>query len=276
MMLEKFSIRGELVAITGGAGLLGAMHAEAVAEVGGIPIILDISEKKAQAVVDGIQDKYSCAAQKHIVDITCENDLKNVVEKIATDGGKPVYGLINNASIDPKFDKDESKTPKSRLEEFPLAQWNLELAVGLTGAFLCIKHFGAEMARARKGVIVNISSDLGIISPDQRIYRKPGHPDDLQDVKPVTYSAIKHGLIGLTKYVATYWADKGVRCNALAPGGVYNEHPDEFLKQLTNLIPLGRMASRDEYQSAIQFLMSDASSYMNGAVLVMDGGRSVW
>jgi NAD(P)-dependent dehydrogenase (short-subunit alcohol dehydrogenase family) len=126
------------------------------------------------------------------------------------------------------------------------------------------------------GVILNIASDLSVFSPDQRLYRKEGLPDDLQPVKPVTYSVIKTGLVGLTRYLATYWADKGVRCNALSPGGVFNGQGEAFVQRLSSLIPLGRMADKDEYRAAVQFLCSEASSYMNGQNIVMDGGRSVW
>jgi NAD(P)-dependent dehydrogenase (short-subunit alcohol dehydrogenase family) len=126
------------------------------------------------------------------------------------------------------------------------------------------------------GVILNIASDLSVFSPDQRLYRKEGLSEELQPVKPVTYSVIKSGLVGLTRYLATYWADKGVRANALSPGGVFNGQGDEFVQRLSSLIPLGRMAKRDEYRAAVQFLCSDASSYMNGQNIVMDGGRSVW
>jgi NAD(P)-dependent dehydrogenase (short-subunit alcohol dehydrogenase family) len=132
------------------------------------------------------------------------------------------------------------------------------------------------MASYRRGVIVNISSDLGLIAPDQRIYRKKQLLAHQQPVKPVTYSVIKHALIGLTKYLATYWAENNVRVNALCPGGVSAGQPKEFVEKLVNLIPLGRMARADEYRGAIQFLVSDASSYMTGAVLVMDGGRTTW
>ena len=164
----------------------------------------------------------------------------------------------------------------SRLENFPLEQWDLQISVGLTGAFLCSQVFGAAMALDGKGgVILNIASDLSVFSPDQRLYKKAGLPDNLQPVKPVTYSVIKAGLVGLTRYLATYWADKGVRSNALSPGGVLTGQGDEFVQRLSTLIPLGRMAKRDEYRAAVQFLCSDASSYMNGQNIVMDGGRSV-
>lgn len=183
--------------------------------------------------------------------------------------------LINNAARNPKVETAGDKD-FSRLEHFPWEQWQLDLNVGLGGAFNCAKVFGARMARQGSGVIVNIASDLGVIAPDQRLYRVPGRDSEQQPVKPVTYSVVKHGLIGLTKYLATYWCEQGVRCNALSPGGVYAGQNDVFVSKLSQLIPLGRMADADEYRGAIAFLCSDASSYMNGANLVVDGGRSAW
>tara|TARA_B100000767_G_C19741923_1_gene526615 strand:+ start:71 stop:697 length:627 start_codon:yes stop_codon:yes gene_type:complete len=160
-------------------------------------------------------------------------------------------------------------------ENFLLEDWDFQLKVGLTGAMLCSQVFGQEMAKRGEGIILNIASDLSVFAPDQRLYKKDGLRPDQQPVKPVTYSVIKHGLIGLTKYLATYWAEQGVRCNALSPGGVYNGQSDEFVQKLIELIPLKRMASKDEYRGAVQFLCSDASAYMNGQNIVMDGGRSV-
>ena len=164
----------------------------------------------------------------------------------------------------------------SRLENFSNNQWDLEIAVGLTGAFNCSKVFGYQMAKNGGGIIVNIASDLSVISPDNRLYAKDDLSSNNQPVKPVSYSVIKHGLIGLTKYIATYWPEKGVRCNALSPGGIFNEQGPDFLNKVEKLIPLQRMAARDEYRGAIQFLCSNASSYMNGHNLVIDGGRSIW
>ena len=185
--------------------------------------------------------------------------------------------LVNNAAIDPKVTSTPGVMHSSRFEAFPVPQWQTEIAVGLTGAMLCSQVFGGAMARRRRGVILNIASDLGVIAPDQRLYRQPNIVrDEEQPVKPVTYSVIKHGLIGLTKYLATYWADQGVRVNAISPGGVFNNQDPAFVERLTRLIPMGRMARVDEYCAAVQFLCSDASSYMTGQNMVVDGGRSVW
>jgi NAD(P)-dependent dehydrogenase (short-subunit alcohol dehydrogenase family) len=158
-----------------------------------------------------------------------------------------------------------------------MEQWQLDLNVGLGGAFNCSKVFGYQMALSGSGgIIVNVASDLGVIAPDQRLYRIDGVENHLQPVKPVTYSVVKHGLIGLTKYIATYWSDQGVRCNSISPGGVYVDQDEQFVIKLSKLIPMGRMARQDEYRGAIIFLCSEASSYLNGANLVVDGGRTAW
>ncbi|MBT4730778.1 SDR family oxidoreductase, partial [Candidatus Woesearchaeota archaeon] len=155
--------------------------------------------------------------------------------------------------------------------------WNDDISVGLTGAFLCAKHYGFAISKnSNGGSIVNISSDLGLIAPDQRLYAKNGIDHDKQNVKPITYSVVKTGLIGLTRYLATYWADKGVRCNVICPGGVENGQPVEFLKEINKRIPVGRMARVDEYQSTLLWMLSDSSSYLNGAIVPVDGGRTVW
>jgi NAD(P)-dependent dehydrogenase (short-subunit alcohol dehydrogenase family) len=183
--------------------------------------------------------------------------------------------LINNAANNPKVE-DPGGLEKSRLESYPIEQWHADIAVGLTGAMLCSRVFGAAMARRGNGVIINVASDLALIGPDQRLYTVDGVPPDKQPVKPVSYPVVKAGLIGLTRYLATYWADSGVRANAICPGGVENNQDEVFMQRIRRLIPLGRMAGADEYQGAIVFLASDAASYMTGAVLAIDGGRTVW
>lgn len=263
-----FNLESKVVVITGGAGLLGAKHAEAILESGGKVALMDINSAALDAVAKQLNAPDRICTV--VADISDEAQVNQAFETICKTLGRP-NGLINNATIDPKAGKNSRLT---RLEDFDIAQWNFEIAVGLTGALICSKVFGADMAKNGGGTIINISSDLGIIAPDQRLYRVPGLPENEQPVKPVTYSVIKHGIIGLTKYIATYWSDQNVRCNALAPGGVFDGQGDAFVTELVQRIPLKRMASVDDYKGAIVFLCSDSSSYMTGATLVVDGGRT--
>jgi NAD(P)-dependent dehydrogenase (short-subunit alcohol dehydrogenase family) len=203
------------------------------------------------------------------MDVTDEES----IARAARDAGR-VDVLVNNAAVDAKFTAGGAKE-FSRVENYPLDSWNAQIAVGLTGAFLCAKIFGAAMADQGGGVILNVASDLSVIAPDQRLYRNPELPESRQPVKPVTYSVVKAGLVGLTRYLAGYWAAQNVRVNALSPGGVFNDHPAEFVARLTNLIPMGRMAEPDEYRAAVQFLCSPASAYMTGQNILIDGGRTV-
>ena len=275
-ILEKFSLKGKVVIITGGAGLLGEKHAETVAEFKAIPVILDLAKHKTEAVAARITKQYDVRAIGMAIDITSELQVSQCCLNILQELGK-IDVLINNAANNPAVEANEDGQNFSRLENFDLDLWNQDLAVGLTGAFLCSKHFGYAIAQNPDGgTIVNISSDLGLIAPDQRLYQQEGVPEKQQNVKPVTYSVVKHGIIGLTKYLATYWADKNVRVNSITPGGVYVNQPEDFVKKLSNLIPMGRMATHDEYKAAILFLVSDASSYMTGANLAIDGGRTCW
>lgn len=270
-----FTLKDKVIIITGSAGLLGRQHADIIASAGGIPILLDLYREPVEKLAEDLAQKYGTKALGFSVNITKEEEIKQNCKDIVERFGK-IDGLVNNAANNPKVE-DSTEKNFSRLENFPLDVWNADLSVGLTGVFLCCKHFGYQIAKnPNGGSILNISSDLGIIAPDQRLYRKEGLPEELQAVKPVTYSAVKAGLIGLTRYLATYWADKNVRCNAICPGGMENNQNPEFIKEVTSRIPLGRMAKKDEYQGLVQFLLSDAASYMNGSIISADGGRSVW
>lgn len=276
MAFEKFDLAGKTALITGAAGLLGMEHALALLESGATVVLTDMSAASLDVAAQRLSERYDRARiLTAVMNVTDQAAISAVAGTLSARGER-VDILVNNAAIDPKVRGDQGVVETSRLEHFPLEQWDLQVAVGLTGAFLCSQVFGSAMSRDGKGgVILNIASDLSVFAPDQRLYRKDGLPDEQQPVKPVTYSVIKAGLVGLTRYLATYWADKGVRCNALSPGGIYNGQGDEFVQRLTSLIPMGRMADKDEYRAAVQFLCSDASRYMNGQNVVMDGGRSV-
>lgn len=274
-MKELFGLEGQVAVITGGAGLLGVKHSEAIAMAGGIPVLLDLDAERAAVAANKISERYGGEAAGLGCDITRADMVEEVCGKILERFGH-IDILINNAANNPKVEDGADGESWSRLENFPIEQWSEDISVGLTGAFLCSRTFGKEMARQGSGVIINIASDLAVISPDQRLYRKEGTPEERQPVKPVTYSVVKTGLLGLTRYLATYWADKGVRVNSISPGGVYTNQPEDFVEKLSALIPMGRMADVDEYQGAILFLCSKASSYMTGHNLVMDGGRTTW
>jgi len=273
--LNNFDLSNKLAVITGGCGLLGSKHVEALLEAGADVIVLDIDDKKFNAQNKILNKTHNKFITHFKCDISKEKSVISVTKKIYKKFKKYPDILINNAAIDAKFEK-KSKTKNSRLETFDIKRWDRELSVGLTGAMICTKHFGAKMAKMKKGVIVNISSHYGLVAPNQNIYTKNNKQNNTQDVKPVTYTTIKHGLIGLTRYTSTYWAKNGVRCNALAPGGIFNNHDDIFVNNFSSLVPLGRMATKDEYKSSIIFLCSDASSYMNGSILTVDGGLTSW
>jgi NAD(P)-dependent dehydrogenase (short-subunit alcohol dehydrogenase family) len=248
MMQNLFDLTGKVAIITGGAGLLGQQHAQAIAKVGGIPVIADVNTKAVKG--------WHCTT-----DITDPQSVQNALEFVLHQIGR-VDILINNAA-------HNSETGAAfTFEDSGRAQWDDDIEVGLTGAYLCSRIIGGYMAGHGGGVIVNIGSDFANIAPDPRCYAPK--------VKPASYSVVKHGLLGLTKYLAAYWGDKGVRVNMLSPGGVENGQGAEFIGKIAERVPMGRMARANEYQAAIQFLCSDASSYMTGHNLIMDGGRSIW
>jgi NAD(P)-dependent dehydrogenase (short-subunit alcohol dehydrogenase family) len=275
MLEDLFRLDEKVIVITGATGLLGRKHAEAIACYGGTPILLDLSQQVVDDFVNELNEKYKVNSVGFAVDITNEKAIENNVKQLIENFGK-IDGLVNNAANNPKVE-DSKEVNFSRLENFSLDIWHDDIAVGLTGAFLCAKHYGFAISKnPNGGSIVNISSDLGLIAPDQRLYAKDGIADDKQNVKPVTYSVVKTGLIGLTRYLATYWADKNVRCNAMCPGGVENGQSDDFLEEVNKRIPMERMANSSEYQGTLLWMLSDASSYLNGAIIPVEGGRTAW
>lgn len=275
-ILPKFALTNRWALVTGAAGLLGMEHSRALLASGANIVLQDINAVALKQAISVLKNEFpERKLFMSVSDVTSERSMLDLFAELAS-ASISVSILINNAAINPSYDQVSTIGTSSRVENFELLNWENQLRVGLTGAFICSKVFGGAMAKSQRGVIVNIASDLSVIAPDQRLYEKADTSSNHQPVKPITYSVIKSGLIGLTRYLATYWNNSGVRVNALSPGGVYEGQDDEFVTKLSALIPLGRMANADEYRSAIQFLCSDASSYMTGQNLVIDGGRSIW
>jgi NAD(P)-dependent dehydrogenase (short-subunit alcohol dehydrogenase family) len=271
---QLFDLSNRVAIVTGGAGLLGYHHGAILAAAGAHVVLLDLPATEPAARAAQITAAHQTECLGLTTDITNEASVSDACGRVMAKFGR-IDILINNAANNPKVEDTEGLT-WSRLERLPLDVWEADIRVGLTGAFLCSRVFGSEMAKRKAGVIVNVASDLALIAPDQRLYRVEGLPEDEQPVKPVTYSVVKSALLGLTRYLATYWSGANIRVNAISPGGVSNGQSEVFLSRLKPLIPMERMAHRDEYQGAILFLCSDASSYMTGANLVIDGGRTCW
>jgi NAD(P)-dependent dehydrogenase (short-subunit alcohol dehydrogenase family) len=268
-----FSLAERVAIITGGAGLLGVRHAEAVASAGGVPVIADLREADAERQAREIARSTGATSIGVRCDVTRRDSIEALLSTVMTRLGR-VDVLINNAANNPKV--EGSGRDFSRLEHFSLEQWNADVAVGLTGPFLCAQVIGTALAKQGRGVIVNISSEYGVVAPDQRLYRRDGVPEDQQPVKPVSYTVVKAGLHGLTLYLATYWALAGVRVNTITLGGVENAQPAEFLQRAASRIPMGRMAQPHDFQGALVYLCSDASSFVTGANLIVDGGKTIW
>lgn len=258
--------------ITGGAGLLGPEHALALNEIGYNVVILDINKISLNKTYDFLKKKLSRNTKliKYHCDITKEKQINKILRKLINKK-LSIDVLVNNADCNPKMKKISSGR-SGQIETYIISELKKELEVGIVGTFICSKIFGTHMSKNNGGVILNIASDLSVISPNNSIYNLKGK----QSYKPVSYSTVKTGIIGLTKYVATHWAKKNIRCNALSPGGVFTNQNQRFVNNIKKLIPMGRMANRDEYISTIQFLCSDASSYLTGQNIVVDGGRSIW
>jgi NAD(P)-dependent dehydrogenase (short-subunit alcohol dehydrogenase family) len=269
-----FNLETKVVVITGASGLLGREHARAVLAQGGKVALLDIDEVNLSKFFSELPPEWQKRTSFYDCDITNEKHVIQVSNQIAAQFGL-VSGLVNNAAINPSVEKNSDKF--ERLEDITYESWASQLDVGLWGALVCSRVFGRVMIENDiSGSIVNVSSDHGIIAPNQSLYSIEGQDKWSQPVKPVTYSVVKHGIIGLTRYLSTYWAESRIRVNALCPGGVLNGQEETFLKRFNALVPLGRPANSNEYRGAIVFLLSEESSYMTGSVLTVDGGRSVW
>ena len=281
---QLFDLNGKTALITGAGGFLGPKHAEAVLECGGKVVLTDWHEDRVQNRINELKEKFPNIDDSYFtyyhMDVTDKASIQRVIDDVYNNGNQ-IDILINNAAKDPKVTKSgERIAPEARFEVMTEDFWQQGIDAAINGTFLVTQCVANKMIKHNnnpKGVIVNIASDLAVIAPDQRIYKKDGLSNEMQNVKPITYSAAKWAVIGMTKYLATYFAEETIRVNALSPTGVYNTNiPDAFVEKLTNIIPMHRMATYDEYKGAIAFLCSDASSYMTGHNLIIDGGKTVW
>ncbi|MBI2889496.1 MAG: SDR family oxidoreductase [Nitrospirae bacterium] len=264
---NRFDLSGRVALVTGGAGFLGVQHAEAIAEAGGTPVLLDLPHAQPEVAARRLEREYGVAAAGFDVDLTCREQVDEVIGATQARFGR-IDVLVNNAALTGKNETVEGLF--ARFEEYPLGAWKRALDVNLTGTLLVTQAVGKVMCAAGRGVIVNLASDVGVISPDHRIY------EGMSFNSPVSYSMCKAALLAFTRYLATYWAPQRIRVNALSPAGAYDGQDSVFVSRLSRLIPMGRMARKDEYKGAMLFLCSDASSFMTGANLVVDGGRTCW
>jgi 2-deoxy-D-gluconate 3-dehydrogenase len=266
-----FDLSGRVAVVTGGAGLLGAEFCRTLAEAGAQVVIADHNAQAATELAGELkQAGHTVLAAE--TDVTAPESTRAMVAKTLE-----VYNrldiLVNSAALDPKFDPQHTGQHTNAFEDYTIEDWNQALSVDLTGAFLCAQATSQPMLDQGSGVIINVCSIYGLVGPDQRLYQQESRPPKY---KPVSYSVTKAGLLGLTKYLAAYYAGKGIRVNALTPGGVFNDHDDDFVQAYSAKAVLGRMAEKDEMNGALLFLASDASAYMTGANLVVDGGWTAW
>lgn len=269
--LAKFRLDGKIALVTGGAGLLGSEFCRTLSSAGAKTILADIDQQSGEQVASEL-----CAVNLDVefaaLDVTdpiaCENLASGLGDR--NDG---IDILVNSAALDPKFDPDYTDHQTNEFETYPLESWRQALDVNLTGIFLITQAVARIMVHKGEGSIVNICSTYGLAGPDQRIYEKPGKPAYF---KPVYYSTTKAGVLGFTRYLAAYYAGTRIRVNALTPGGVFAGHDEEFVRSYSTRTILGRMAHKDEMNGALLFLASEASSYMTGANLVLDGGWTAW
>jgi len=270
-VLSSFDLTGRVALVTGGGGLLGRQFCHALAQAGASVAVLDIAADAAQAVADEIRAQGGRALALP-ADITDPDQVQAAVQRILDTWGR-LDILVNSAALDPKVSAEGAVRSSSAFEDFPLEVWEQALKVNLTGTFLVTQAAARVMRDQGRGSIINIASTYGLVGPDQRIYQKPGQPPQY---KPVYYTVTKAAMLGFTRYLATYFAGTGIRVNTLTPGGVYNHQDPDFVAQYAHRTVLGRMAEPHEMNAALLFLASDASSYMTGANLIVDGGWTAW
>tara|TARA_B100000963_G_scaffold207101_1_gene180395 strand:+ start:1542 stop:2372 length:831 start_codon:yes stop_codon:yes gene_type:complete len=272
---SEFDMSGKVTVVTGAAGLLGKYHCEALLEAGSIVIATDLNKFLFETdEFKKLKDQYLDKLYYYCLDVSIMEKCFALCDRL-NEKKLFVTNLVNNAAINPSVGNTGLKS-LGRLKDFNNKEFQTEVSVGLSGAINCSAAFGSWMEKIGGGNILNIASDLSVIAPSQFLYTNDEEDFEKQPKKPISYSCIKHGLIGVTKYLATYFDSGLIRCNALSPGGVQTDQSVEFIKKMESLIPMKRMAKADEYKGAIKFLCSDASKYMNGQNIVIDGGRSIW
>ena len=271
-VMDQFSLDGRTALVTGAAGLLGRQFTRALGQAGASIVAADLDMESAEQQAQALREE-GMSALGLKADITDPHSVETMVSSAVAEFGR-LDILVNSAAMDPKFDPENLDAQSANaFETFPLEAWQQAVDVNLTGMFLACQGAARQMVRQNSGVIINICSTYGLVGPDQRLYERPDGP---QQFKPVYYSVTKAGVLGLTRYLATYYAGKPIRVNALTPGGIFNQHDDVFLKGYSARTVLDRMANQDEMNGAIVFLASDASSYMTGANLVVAGGWTAW
>lgn len=264
--MELFSLKGRVSIVTGACGLLGQHHAKALAEAGSFVVVADIDSEACREVERSLQGENHLSVE---LDVTSKGSLEAARDKILSKYGR-IDVLVNNAAINDMFENPAMAAELSKFENYPLESWNSSLNVNVTGVFLCSQVFGSVMAESGSGSIINIASTYGMVGPDQGIYKNKEGTQAFY--KSPSYPATKGAIINFTRFLAAYWGKKGVRVNTLSPGGAENEQEDWFIKNYSEKTLLGRMANPKDYKGAIVFLASDASAYMTGANLVIDGG----
>ena len=268
--LEKlFSLKGRVAIVTGALGLIGKNHCEALSEAGANVVVCDLDQYKCNEFSKTLSEESIGIG----TDITKKESVQKLKEK-ALAKFKRIDILVNNAAINDMFENPQAAAELSMFENYPLDLWQKSLDVNVTGMFLCSQVIGSHMAENGKGSIINVASTYGVVAPDQSLYKKPDGTQRFY--KSAAYPVTKGAVISFTRFLAAYWGNKRVRVNTLSPGGVENNQDEYFIKNYSSKTPLGRMAVPTDYKGALVFLASDASSYMTGVNLVMDGGRTAW